>query len=44
MLWRFNGEERADLFIADCYAMALDGNTLWACPYTDFPIVFFSME
>ena len=39
VLWRFNGEERADLFIADCYAMALDGNTLWSCPYTDFPIV-----
>lgn len=39
VLLRFNGEERADLFIADCYAMALDGNTLWCCPYTDFPIV-----
>ncbi len=39
VLWRFNGEERANLFIADCYSMALDGNTLWACPYTDFPIV-----
>lgn len=39
VLWRFNGDERADLFIADCYSMALDGNTLWACPYTDFPIV-----
>jgi hypothetical protein len=39
VLWRFNGEERADLSIADCYALALDGNTLWCCPYTDFPIV-----
>jgi hypothetical protein len=39
VLWRFNGEERADLFIADCYAMTLEGNTLWCCPYTDFPIV-----
>lgn len=39
VLWRFNGEERADLFIADCYSLALDGNTAWCCPYTDFPIV-----
>jgi hypothetical protein len=39
VLWRLNSEGRADLSIADCYAMALDGNTLWSCPYTDFPIV-----
>jgi|SRR5579872_216924 len=38
VLWRFNGEDRK-LFVIDCYAMALDGNTLWSCPYTDFPIV-----
>jgi hypothetical protein len=39
VLWRFNSEESGDLFIIDCYALALDGNTLWSCPYTDFPIV-----
>jgi hypothetical protein len=39
MLWRFNSKERADLFIADCYALTLDGNTPWCCPYGDFPIV-----
>jgi hypothetical protein len=37
--WRFNTAERADLFIADSYALALDGNTLWSCFYTNFPIV-----
>jgi hypothetical protein len=39
VLWRFNGEERADLSIADCYALALEGTTLWCCTYTDFPII-----
>jgi hypothetical protein len=39
VLWRFNSKDRADLFIADCYALTLDGNTLWCCPYEDFPIV-----
>lgn len=39
VLWRFNSEDRADLFIADCYSLALDGNAAWCCPYTDFPIV-----
>ncbi len=39
VLWRFNSEERSHLFIADCYALALDGNTTWCCPYRDFPIV-----
>jgi hypothetical protein len=39
VIWRFNGEEHPDLFIADCYSLALDGNTLCCCPYTDFPIV-----
>jgi hypothetical protein len=39
VLWKFNSAERADLSIADCYALALDGNTLWCCPYTGFPIV-----
>lgn len=39
VLWRFNDESRAGLYVDDCYALALDGNTLWCCPYTDFPIV-----
>src|ERR1700677_4471504 len=39
VLWRFNTHERPDLPIADCYALTLDGNTIWTCPYTDFPIV-----
>jgi hypothetical protein len=36
VLWRF---EHADLSIVDCYALTLDGNTVWCCPYTNFPIV-----
>jgi hypothetical protein len=39
VLWTFNSEDRADLSIADCYALTLSGNTLWSCFYTDFPIV-----
>ena len=39
LIWGFNGEQRADLFIADCYSLALDGNTAWCCPYPYFPIV-----
>lgn len=38
-LWRFNTEERTDLSIADCYALALDGNAIWSCSYTDFAVV-----
>ncbi|CAN5343798.1 hypothetical protein BH10CYA1_BH10CYA1_16520 [soil metagenome] len=26
-------------YIADCYAMTLSGDDLWACYYTDFPVV-----
>src|SRR5215831_11736294 len=29
----------AAVSIDDCYALTLDGFTLWCCPYTDFPIV-----
>lgn len=39
VLWKFNGEARANLPIDDCYALALDGNALWCCPYAGFPIV-----
>ena len=38
-LWRFNTDRREDYFIADCYALTLNGNTAWLCPYPDFPIV-----
>jgi hypothetical protein len=38
-LWIFNTEDRADLSIADCYALTLNENTLWSCFYTDFLIV-----
>lgn len=34
--WRFQHDDCA---IADCYALSLAGATVWACPYTDFPIV-----
>lgn len=39
ILWRFNDEEPFDHFILDCYAMTLEGNVLWCCPYRNFPIV-----
>ncbi|MGV3479978.1 MAG: hypothetical protein ACO1O3_08530 [Sphingobium sp.] len=39
-LWSYNDESRgAAASIADCYALTLDGDALWACFYTDFPIV-----
>ncbi len=38
LLWMFNDESRP-VSIADCYALAPDGGTVWCCPYTDFPIV-----
>ncbi len=25
--------------ISDCYALNVDGDTAWACYYTDFPVV-----
>ena len=37
VLWKFN--DHGDPFISDCYALTLDGPTLWCCPYTDFPII-----
>jgi hypothetical protein len=39
VLWKFNDQDRAGLFISDCYALTLDESTVWCCPYTDFPIV-----
>jgi SnoaL-like polyketide cyclase len=38
--WRY--PRRADYpwgAISDCYALNLDGDTAWACYYTDFPVV-----
>lgn len=37
--WSFNDRVPNSRLVADCYAMTLNGNTLWACYYTDFPIV-----
>lgn len=39
VLWAFNAEEGGGPFIADCYALTLDGNTLWSCYYSGFPVV-----
>ena len=39
LLWRFDSAARDDLYLYDCYALTLDGNTLWSCFYGDFPIV-----
>jgi hypothetical protein len=39
-LWSYNKEGGGrKSFIADCYALTLDGNAIWTCFYTDFPIV-----
>ena len=37
--WLFNQNVDNRCAVADSYAMTLSGNTLWACYYTDFPIV-----
>jgi hypothetical protein len=37
VIWSFNKTDN-ELFISDCYAMALDGAVPWTCFYTDFPI------
>jgi hypothetical protein len=39
VLWKFNHQERSDVSIDDCYALTVDGPSLWCCPYSDFPIV-----
>lgn len=38
-LWSFNEQVRERHSISDAYAMTLSGIDLWACCYTDFPIV-----
>lgn len=38
LLWRYNSDERVGPQIY-CYALALDGSTLWCCPYSNFPII-----
>ena len=39
-LWSYNSQgEGRQSFVADCYALALDGNEIWTCFYPDFPIV-----
>ena len=38
ILWRFTAPTGFDS-IADCYALNVAPDAIWACPYTDFPIV-----
>lgn len=39
-IWVYNDSIRNEQsFVDDCYALNLSGNTLWACFYSDFPIV-----
>jgi hypothetical protein len=39
-LWSYNDEGGGrQSFVGDCYALTLDGNAIWTCFYTDFPIV-----
>ncbi|VVT03190.1 hypothetical protein [Erythrobacter sp. EC-HK427] len=38
-LWRFNDHCLPEQDISDCYAMGLQDGALWACYYTNFPIV-----
>jgi len=38
-LWLFNEHVGSDRQVDDCYAMTLAGDDLWACYYSDFPIV-----
>ena len=38
-LWSFNEQSRGERLVDDCYAMTLSENALWACYYSDFPIV-----
>jgi len=37
--WSFNEHVHNTRAVADSYAMTLSGGALWACYYTDFPIV-----
>jgi len=39
-LWSYNDPARGGrLFVDDCYALTLNGDELWSCFYSDFPIV-----
>ncbi|WP_256806595.1 hypothetical protein [Bradyrhizobium sp. Bra64] len=39
VLWKFNDQAPENLFIADCYALTIDGSALWCCAYDGFSIV-----
>jgi hypothetical protein len=39
LMWRFDDQENGSLIVDDCYAMTLDGATLWTCFEPDFSIV-----
>lgn len=36
-VWEYDAVD--DYWLADCYAMNVDADRVWACPYVDFPIV-----
>ncbi|MFT3986277.1 hypothetical protein [Aestuariivirga sp.] len=39
-VWMYNDPVGSrPLFVDDCYALTLNGNELWACFYSDFPIM-----
>lgn len=38
VLWEADAQGQGSLAM-DCYALALDGNTLWSCLYPGFPII-----
>ena len=36
-VWEYQAVD--DYWLADCYALNVDTDRVWACPYTDFPIL-----
>lgn len=39
VLWSYNNDLQGHGFVADCYALTLSGNDVWACCYAEFPII-----
>lgn len=38
-VWAYPVDDEAAPSIFDCYALNVIGDTIWACPYTDFPVL-----
>lgn len=38
-VWAYPVDDDAAPAIFDCYALNVIGDTIWACPYTDFPVL-----